>query len=463
VKHEICGVEHLHRHTHFSLLDGYAHPEEYAAYSKLVNQQFLCISDHGQMGAIPRQIATCEKNSVHPIFACELYVNPLQPACRNNDEYKKFMDDLDEEQKRILKKSFHLLAIAHSDEGYKNLVNLSSWAWVNGKGGRPRRPRVNHEQLLKYKEGITFSSACYNSEIAQAFDGFYGGNENREAGFEMLEKYLAMFGEHFFLELMLLDFKSQKPYDKFLVEAHAKYGTPVVLTNDCHYCFQDDSKMQRYSLMIQTGKTIKEITEVLSQNPDADMFELQDTNLWMKSEDEINAMWEANYMDTVPYEIFKEAKRNSVRICENAKGVELDRSMKLPDYPDADAKFKEAIGIGFKERGLPPNRTYLGRIKEEYALICRKGFSSYFLIQKEMVDEARRICPEILGWGNGCEAVGPGRGSAVGALVCYCLGITDVDPIKHDLLFSRFLSESRGGKQMKLRFVNVDPILEGAA
>jgi DNA polymerase III alpha subunit len=90
------------------------------------------------------------------------------------------------------------------------------------------------------------------------------------------------------------------------------------------------------------------------------------------------------------------------------------------------------------------------------------GFSSYFLIQKQMVDEARRVAPEILGYGDGSEAVGPGRGSAVGALSCYCLGITDVDPIKHDLLFSRFLSESRGNKKMKLRFTNIDPVEEAA-
>jgi DNA polymerase-3 subunit alpha len=459
VDHEICGFEHLHRHTHFSLLDGYAHPEEYASYSSQVNQQYLCISDHGQMGAIPRQIATCEKHGIHPIFACELYINPLQPACRNKDEYEAFLSDLDEEQKRILRKSFHLLAIAHSEEGYKNLVNLSSWAWVYGMGGRPKRPRINHEQLVRYKEGITFSSACYNSEIAQAFGGFSGEGGN-DAGFEMVKKYHDMLGDNFFLEIMLLDFKEQKPYDKFIIDAHDEFGIPIVLTNDCHYCYKDDSKMQRYSLMIQTGKTINEITEILSQNPDADMFELQDTNLWMKSEDELNEMWEAKYSDVVPYEIFKEGKRNSVRICERAQGVELDRDMKLPQFPDDKEAFKEAIFRGFKERNLPGTKAYLGRIKEEYELICRKGFASYFLIQKEMVDEARRICPEILGWGNGCEAVGPGRGSAVGALVCYCLGITDVDPLKHDLLFSRFLSESRGGKQMKLKFT-IDPILEG--
>jgi len=103
----------------------------------------------------------------------------------------------------------------------------------------------------------------------------------------------------------------------------------------------------------------------------------------------------------------------------------------------------------------------MGRVKEEYDLICHKGFASYFIIQKMMTDEARRVSRELLGYGDGSEAVGPGRGSGVGALTCYCLGITDVDPIEHDLLFSRFLSPARGGKQMKLRFT-IDPVPEGS-
>jgi DNA polymerase-3 subunit alpha len=112
---------------------------------------------------------------------------------------------------------------------------------------------------------------------------------------------------------------------------------------------------------------------------------------------------------------------------------------------------------GFKKRHLPYSKEYLNRIQEEYELICQKDFSSYFLIQKMMVDEARRISKQLLGWGTGHEAVGPGRGSAVGSLICYCLGITDVDPIKHDLLFSRFLSPARGGKSMKLNFT-IEPL-----
>lgn len=462
----IEGFEHLHLHTDFSLLDGYGTVEEYAKRCKEINQRYLCVSDHGAMGVVPRQIRACENNGINPIFACELYVNPMQPELVGGLTMPTFQKDLDDLQKKRVRKSYHLLAIAYNETGYSNLVKLSSWAWTRGYY---YRPRVNHEQLMNNKEGIIFSSCCYMGEIGQAFDRALHPEEGTgsleaayEAGYEMIEKYLQMFGENFRLEIMLLDFKKQKPYDKFILAAHDKYGIPLIVTNDCHYCLQEDSHMQRLMLMIQTNNTLgqiqRELAEAEARNETVDFFELQDQNLWLKSEEEINEKWLADYSDVIPYEILAQAKKNTVEICRQAEGVELDRSIKLPQIDDADEAFKAAIMEGAVKRQIPRTKEYLGRIKEEYELICRKGFSSYFLIQKMMTDEARRICPELLGWGDGHEAVGPGRGSAVGALVCYCLGITDVDPIKHDLLFSRFLSPARGGKSLKLKF-NIDPIL----
>jgi DNA polymerase-3 subunit alpha len=182
-----------------------------------------------------------------------------------------------------------------------------------------------------------------------------------------------------------------------------------------------------------------------------DFFELQDENLWMKSEEELNEKWLSDYSDIIPYEVFCEAKKNTVEICRKAKGVELDRSLKLPIFPDCDERLKDQVIDGFKKRNLPKTREYLDRIKEELGLITRKGFSTYFLIQKMMTDEARRWCRENIG-GDGTQAVGPGRGSACGSLICYCLGITDVDPVYEGLLFSRFMSEARGGRSINFDF-----------
>lgn len=444
---EIVGFEHLHSHSTLSLLDGYGIPDEMGKRIASINQKYLAITDHGMMAAVPQQIKAAETHKLEPIFGIELYVNPFQPERKKGEPMAVYTKDLSASELKSWTKSYHLLALAYNETGYKNLVKLSSWGWIKGFY---RRPRVNHEQLMLYKEGIIFTSCCYNSEIGQAFDK--GGEE---AGFEMIEKYMAMFGQNFYLEFMLLDFNKQKPYNAFIMKAHDKYHIPLIVTNDCHYCTAEESKMQRLMLMMQTKNTLADLKKKQAEDSMADLFEMQDTNLWLKSEEEINDKWEKDYSDIIDYELFKQAKLNTVEICRKAQGVQLDRTVKLPRFENENDMLMDKIIQGFQARNLPKTREYLDRIKEEYNLICQKEFAPYFIIQQMMTDEARRISPILLGWGDGSEAVGPGRGSAGGSLVCYCLGITDVNPIEHDLLFSRFLSPARGGKLMKIRFSNV--------
>lgn len=427
-------------------MDGFGTCEEYALRATQINQNFLTVSDHGMMGAVPRQIRACEKvcdkygkDKLSSIFAAELYVNPLQIE---SEDISKYASELSPDDMNIFKASPHLLAIAYNEEGYRNLVNLTSWGFIKGFY---RKPRVNYEQLLKHKEGLYFTSCCYNSEVGRAFER---GGEDEAC--KAIEKYIEMFGkENYFLEIMLLDFKKQKPYNKFIIKAREKYKLRIIVTQDCHYCLQEDSHYQRLMLMVQTNRTIQEIQNALKEDSMRDFFELQDANLWMKSEEELNEKWLSDYSDVVPYEIFCEAKKTTVDICRKAKGVQLDRSLKLPSFPDADERLKLLVLKGYRYRQLPEAKVYKNRIIEELGLISRKGFSTYFLIQKMMTDEARKWCKEFIG-GDGTQAVGPGRGSAVGSLVCYCLGITDVDPVKEDLLFSRFMSEARGGRSIKL-------------
>lgn len=399
---EITGFEHLHLHSHFSLLDGYGAPEEYSKRAKEINQRYLSISDHGVMGAVPRQIKTCEEYKISPIFSCELYTNPMQPELKIGETNADFFKNLSDFEKPKFRKSYHLLGIAYNVTGYSNLVKLSSLGY---KKGFYYRPRVNREQIMAHKEGIIFTSCCYNSEIGQAFD-----KEGEEAAFQMVELYKSMFGENFYLELMLLDFSKQKPYDAFIIKAAEKYKLPMIITNDCHVCLKEDIKMQNIMMMMQTKTTMQEVADKVAE--DGDAFEIQDKNLYMKSEQEINEKWASCYKDIIDYEIFKEAKRNTVRICEKAKGVEtqMDRSIKLPEIQDAEEKLLEAIDKGFTFRCIPRNQEYESRAKEEYELIKQKGFCSYFLIQKMITDEAKRIAPILSGYGDGSEAVGPGRG-----------------------------------------------------
>lgn len=435
-------------------MDGLGTPDEYAQ-KWYKHGDYLCISDHGMMGAVPAQIRACDEvyeehgKKLHPIFAIELYLNPLHTEPTPTKEIRdKFLKNFDKSQEKKFQTSYHLLAIAYNNEGYKNLVRLNSWAYQNGFY---RKPRVNRELLAAHKEGIIFSSCCYASEIGKAFD-----LEGPEAAEEMVCKYMALFGTNFYLEIMLLDFNKQKPYDIFILKMKDKYKLPVILTNDVHYCNEEDSHYQRLMLMIQTKRTLAQMNQAIADNDGSDFFELQDKNLWMKTEEEINHMWSTKYSDAIDLDLFKEAKRTTVEVCKKAKGVELDRKIKFPTLPDEEGLLKEEIVKGVKFRNITNTMRkqsgYDKRIQEEYDLICRKGFCSYYLLCKKIVDEARRVSPIILGWGDGREAVGPGRGSGAGSLVLYLLGVTDVDPIREGLLFSRFLSDARGGKQLKLKF-----------
>ena len=398
----IVGFEHLHRHSDLSLLDGFGKVSEYAEYSKSVNQKYLCITDHGMMAAVPQQITNSEKHNLSPIFGCELYL-------QDKHSLKENMSELSPELKKEVRKSYHLLAIAFNETGFKNLIQLTSWAWDKGYY---YKPRVNYEQINKHKEGIIFTSCCYNGEIGQAFDrGLEKGIEYAyEKGEEMLLFYKNMFGLNFYLEIMLLDFAKQKPYDEFIIKMHIKHKIPIITTNDCHYCKKEHSKFQTYMLMVGKKKTIDDITRHQQNEDDMDMFELQDRNLWMKSEEELNEKYLQMYSDVVPIEIFEQSKKNTVLICEKAKGIKIDREAKLPKIENEVQKFIEAVDNGMKKKGLHKVPQYVERAEEEKELIIRKGFASYFIIQKMFVDEARRKYREIAGWGTGHEAVGLGRG-----------------------------------------------------
>lgn len=385
------GFEHLHLHTDFSLLDGYGQVEEYADRAPQINQQFLCITDHGMMGAIPRQIRACEVVGIQPLFGIELYLNDKHVP-------KSEMGQLSESEKEAAGKNYHLLAIAYTNQGYSNLVQLSSKAWQQFY----KKPRVKYHQIDEHKEGVIFTSSCYIGEIGQTFDKY-----GPDAAEDVLKRYINWFSPNFYLEMMLLDFKKQKPYDAWLVKMHDKYHVPMVVTGDCHYCRKQDSQQQRRMLMIRGKKTEKDFENI---EDGQDYFELQDSNLWMKSEDELDEMWLKKYRDVIPEEVYTQAKRNTVEIARKASGVEIDRSIKLPQIPDADAKLKEAVMAGYKWRGFGVKNKYINRLVEEINLICKKGFSAYFLIQQEIIKEARRVSPQLLGWGNGDEAIGPGRG-----------------------------------------------------
>ena len=437
---KIVGFENCHVHSFYSLLDGVGDLyNEYAPHLKKINQQYLVITDHGSMASVPVLINACEKYNLFPIFGIEIYYHPNQPCVSQGETMQQYLKEMSPEERKAMQKSYHMTLWAKNEEGYKNLVRLSSWGYLHGFY---YRPRVNWEQLYQRKEGIVVGSGCFACPVGQAFD-----KHGPDAALEEIKKYHALFGDNYYLEIMLLDFHKQKPYNQFLVEAHKNLNIPLVITQDCHYCKKEDAKLQNLMLAVGSKHTIHELNEMAEQGKD--IFEIQDKNLWMKSEEELNEKWESDpYIDK---DLFEQSKQNSVDIARKCAGIQLDRSVKLPKFPDEDERLKELVMKGIKRRGMPDTKEYWKRVREEYQLVKEKEFSSYFIIQKMMVDAARRKCIELYG-GTGSEAVGAGRGSGAGFLINYLLEITDVDPVKHDLLSLRFLSPARGGRQMQLRF-----------
>ena len=222
------------------------------------------------LAAVPRQIKVCEtinekhgRNKLTPIFASELYVNRMhREATPTEEDRNKLVSSLDEIELEEFKiKGSHLLAIAVSPKGYQNLVRLTSWGFLNGFY---HKPRVNYEMLQKHKEGLIFTSCCYASEIGRAFD------KNEELAEQVLVRYMNMFKGQFYLEIMLLDFKKQKPYDVFILKMKEKYKLPIIVTNDCHYCKKEDSHFQSLMLMVQTKRTLPEIQKAMQENEFAD-------------------------------------------------------------------------------------------------------------------------------------------------------------------------------------------------
>lgn len=428
---EFC---HLHVHSSFSMLDGVGSHEEYCQKAKQNHQLYLCITDHGELSGIPSQIRECDKHGLPYILGVEGYIQRM-----NKPDNTK---DLSVEEKKQWRKSHHILLIAYNNVGYQNLVSLTSYAHIYGYH---YRPRMNFELLKKYKEGLIVTSCCIMGEVGQAF--LSAGEDAAEA---LVLEYYEAFGENFYLELMMLDYEPQKAFDKFIVKMILKHGIKSILTQDCHYAKQEDHEAQTNLLLVQTKRTREDLEKLIASG-NTDMFEVQDKNLWLKSMPELFDFWNKTvYKEIIPEDIFLASMRMTTRICEQAKNVRIDRSIKLPSIDNADEILLEEIKKGFKKRNVPNNEVYRRRVADEFDLLVRKGFASYFLTQQKIVLEARRYCNDILGFSED-NAVGPGRGSAASSLILYLLGVTQVDPIKHDLLFSRFLSESRG-RQLDYKF-----------
>ena len=388
---------HLHVHTEYSLLDGACRMERLLDAAKEMGQTAVAITDHGCMYGVVEFYKAAKKRGIQPILGCEVYV-------ARRTRFDK-VHELDGENR-------HLVLLCENETGYHNLLALVSKAWVEGFYSKPR---VDLDLLREHHEGLIALSACLAGEIPRALTrGDYEGA--REAAL----RYEGIFGRgNFYLELQDHGMAEQKRINPQLIRLSRETGIPLVATNDCHYIAPEDSRMHRVLLCIQTGRTIE----------DENAMEFGSEEFYFKSEEEMRALF-----PDVP-----EAADNTVKIAQRCQ-VELEfGKTKLPAFftPDGSDNlefFRRLCQEGLIRRyGEDPPQEYRDRLEYEICVISQMGYVNYYLIVWDFIRYARSVG----------IPVGPGRGSGAGSLAAYCVGITNVDPMRYDLLFERFLNPER--------------------
>lgn len=388
---------HLHVHSHYSLLDGLPKIDELLNYAKKLGMDSLAITDHGVLyGGIEFYKKAIEKG-IKPIIGSEVYV-----ALEGMDQKRPNIDD----------KKYHLILLAKNEEGYKNLVKLITKAHLDGFY---YKPRVDEELLEKYSGGLICLSACVQGKIPRLILA-----KKIEEAEKLATKYQKIFGKgNFYLEIQHHpNIKEQETVNKGLISLSKKLNIPLVATNDVHYLKPDDAEGQDILMLINTG----------SKLDDPERLTLKSDDFSLRSPQEMEK----------DFHNIPEALKNTQKIADacNLK-IELGK-IKLPYYPlpegkTADDYLKELCYQGIKKRYEKKNREITDRLEYELSVIKQTGFASYFLIVQDFVN-----------WAKGNRiVVGPGRGSAAGSLASYLLNITNVDPIKHNLLFERFINPER--------------------
>ena len=388
---------HLHVHTEYSLLDGASKIDELVARTKELGMDSIAITDHGVMYGVIDFYREAKKQGINPILGCEVYVAP-------NSRFDREITGGDD-------RYYHLVLLAENEEGYANLTKIVSKGFVEGYY---YKPRVDKELLRKYHKGIIALSACLAGEVARFLTkGLY-----EEAKKTALE-YQEIFGEgNFFLELQDHGIPEQGLVNQQLFKMSEETGIELVATNDIHYTYAEDAKPHDILLCIQTGKKLS----------DENRMRYDGGQYYVKSEEEMLRLF--------PYA--KQALENTQKIADRCH-VEIEFGVtKLPKYdvPDGYTSWEYLQKLcyeGLEKRYGDPSEELKERLSYELETIHQMGYVDYFLIVWDFIKYAK----------DHGISVGPGRGSAAGSIVSYCLEITTIDPIRYQLLFERFLNPER--------------------
>ena len=391
---------HLHNHTDYSLLDGAAAISKYVQRAKDYGMKALAITDHGNMFGALDFYDSCLKAGIQPILGCEFYINPEGRALKEAGNHY-----------------YHLILLAMNDKGYHNLMELNSIAYLEGFY---YKPRIDNEVLAKHSEGLICTSACLAGEIPQKLlDG------NVEGAYETARWYKNLFGDRYYIEIQNHFIPEEVRVLPQLVKLARDLDIKLVATNDIHYIDKDDANAHDILLCIGTGK----------KKSDEDRMRFATEEFYMKSPDEMAELF-SEYPDAIA---------NTVEVAERCKfeidfpGPKLPSVDVPPQYKDTKEYLTALSWEGLRKRypgyeNDPEKKKVLeDRLNYELSVILKMGFDGYYLIVRDYIYWAKT---------HGVP-VGAGRGSGAGSIVAYCIEITNVDPIAHDLLFERFLNPER--------------------
>ncbi|SHE76939.1 DNA polymerase III, alpha subunit [Fodinibius roseus] len=390
---------HLHCHTQFSMLDGAASISQLVKKSKNEGMPAIAITDHGNMFGVPKFVNEAHKQGVKPIIGCEFYVTPSG------------MDDKKDTTR------YHQVLLAKNMTGYRNLSKLCSLGYTEGMY---YKPRIDKPTLAEHAGGLIATTCCIASEINQKII-----KEGESQARPLFEWYLNVFGDDYYIELQRHGLKDQNRCNEVLVRWAKEYNVKMVATNDSHYVDEEDSEAHDILLALQTNADIDDPNRFRFTDDNNNL----NTDYYLKSPEEMEELF-----DDQPSAI-----DNTNEIIEKVEDIDLSSELLLPHYsiPDEyDSMYdylRQLTYDGARERYGEITQQVSERIEQELTIIKEMDFVGYFLIVQDFTTEARRR--DVF--------VGPGRGSAAGSIVAYCLGIINIDPLEHDLLFERFLNPER--------------------
>jgi DNA polymerase III subunit alpha len=412
----------LHVHTHYSLFDGIATPQEYVDRAVSLGMPAIAITDHGSLSGHREMYRAAKEAGIKPILGIEGYI------CRdrfNHEDKKAENDPLDLNYN-------HLIILAKNQKGLENLNKLNELGWTEGYF---RKPRIDWEILEKYKEGLVVTSGCLSGVLAKAIE-----SDNLAYAKEHIQWCKKTFGDDYYIEVMP---HNPAEINKTLLALADEFGVKPVVTPDCHHSDTSQKEIQELKLILNSysNKTVGDATYAGTKNYDNLMDKLDylygedrqmsfnKFEIHLLSDEEMRNAMGAQGIDR------EDMYEATIEIVNKVEDYNIKDHLDLlpAQYQDPDGELLELAMEGLKEKGLDTNEDYIARLNEELQIIKDKNFGPYFLVVRNMINWAKK---------EGIM-VGPGRGSAAGSLLCYALGITDIDPLVHGLLFFRFINPER--------------------